>query len=177
MLESKINEARNRFSDVAKALTTGPTAIQGVGDALWIESQVYTGVVLYDWRRGESVDLEAIDQMPPDAIAYNRRCGIDADLHEYEGDKSVLKASTRVRFYYDQQGAGADANIAYSVLGLLASQTDDFVSLAEQVKSFQKGEQDARARWCEPCRVLHGGIRDPYKHGTASLRRFFEGLQ
>ena len=67
---------------------------------------VYTGVVLYSWRNGRtSIDLDAIEPLPPDPVAFNQRYGnIDADLVDYEGDESFLKKGTRVRFTYSQQG-------------------------------------------------------------------------
>ena len=110
---------------VALASATGPTATtlgSATADAPSIDSgMVYIGVVLDGRRKGKtSFDLEAIDPLPPELVAFNQNYGdIDADLVEYEGDKSFLKAVTRVRFTYSQQGS----HICYYVLGLLATRT------------------------------------------------------
>ena len=80
---------------------------------------VYIGIVLYDWRKGNTaVDLNALDPLPTDLKAYNLRYGnIDADLVDHDGAESLLKAGARVRFTYSQQGP----HICYSLLGLLDS--------------------------------------------------------
>ena len=63
---------------------------------------VYTGYILYDWRKGDTcVDIKALDPLPPDVVAYNQRYGdIDADLADFEGDESLLNEGTGVRFTY-----------------------------------------------------------------------------
>ena len=115
------------------ASATGPTAFTpgaATADALWIESNlVYTGVVRYDWREGNSVVVVAVDHLQTELLAFNQRFGdidadkIIADLIDYKNDESLLQAETGVRFTYCQQGSGTDLNVIYSVLGLLAPAT------------------------------------------------------
>ena len=80
--------------------------------------------------------------MLTELLAFNQRFGdidadkIIADMIDYNSDNAILQAETGVRFTYCQRGSGADLHFCYSVLGLLASRTADFASLAENVKNF-----------------------------------------